>query len=88
MLELMVEGARLKMLMAWCSTLGGAHSSLGEHSISHVSLHHKIMIYPILMHMIYSSLFPSLSLSLSPCTSLFLHNFYLILTQHGTCVLG
>ena len=44
MLKLMVEGARLKMLMAWCSTLGGAHSSLGEHNISHVSLHHKITI--------------------------------------------
>ncbi len=42
MLELMVEDARLKMLMAWCSTLGGAHSSLGEHSLSHVSLHHKL----------------------------------------------
>ena len=47
MLQLMIEGARLKMLMAWCSTLGGAHSSLGEHSLSHVRLHHIMILYPI-----------------------------------------
>ena len=44
MLRLLVEAARLKMLMAWCSTLGGAHSALGEHSISHVCVHDMLCI--------------------------------------------
>ena len=48
MMQLMIEGARLRMLMAWCSTLGGAHSSLGEHSLSHVSVHRNNNIMVIL----------------------------------------
>ena len=70
MLKLMVEGARLKMLMAWCSTLGGAHSSLGEHNISHVSLHHKITIdIQYLMH-VYSP----------PPLSLLTHTYFFIIS--------
>ena len=36
MLTLLLQSARLRMLMAWCSTLGGAHSSLGEAFFMHV----------------------------------------------------
>ena len=36
MLTLLLQSARLRMLMAWCSTLGGAHSSLGEVFFMHV----------------------------------------------------
>lgn len=36
MLTLLLNCARLRMLMAWCSTLGGAHSSLGETFVTHV----------------------------------------------------
>ena len=36
MLSLLVQCAKLRMLMAWCSTLGGAHSSLGETITLHV----------------------------------------------------
>lgn len=36
MISLLLDCAKLKMLMAWFSTLGGAHSSLGETITIHV----------------------------------------------------
>ena len=38
MLRLLLASAQPRMLMAWCSTLGGAHSSLGEVLHTHVSM--------------------------------------------------
>ena len=37
MLTLLLKCARLHMLMAWFSTLGGAHSQLGDSLYEHVS---------------------------------------------------
>ena len=37
MLTVLSRCARLRMLMAWCSTLGGAHSQLGDTLPDHVS---------------------------------------------------
>ena len=31
------QRVKLQTLMAWCNTLGGAHSALGENQIYHVS---------------------------------------------------
>ena len=36
MVSLLQDCAKLRMLMAWLSTLGGAHSSLGETKTIHV----------------------------------------------------
>ena len=36
LLTVLLRSARLRMLMAWCSTLGGAHSQLGESLPDHV----------------------------------------------------
>ena len=36
MLTLLLRCARPRMLMAWCSTLGGAHSQLGDTLPDHV----------------------------------------------------
>ena len=38
------EGIKLQSLMAWCNTLGGAHSALGESMIDHVSWSHDLSL--------------------------------------------
>jgi len=39
MVSLLQDCAKLRMLMAWLSTLGGAHSSLGETKTIHVGIY-------------------------------------------------
>lgn len=34
---LVYKEVKLQTLFAWCNTLGGAHSSLGETALKHVS---------------------------------------------------
>ncbi len=37
MYSLLVDAVRLKVMLAWSSTLGGAYSALGDNFIQHVS---------------------------------------------------
>ena len=45
MYSLLVDCVRLKVMLSWSSTLGGAHSALGDYFTSHVCMYVYICMY-------------------------------------------